>query len=201
MHASLRWFLAVSLALATALLAGSASAQCSVTSEWYVTYTVVGCPVLGWTNMWLCDNQYSYWGYCTGPTAPVEGEYGECPYCTPPPGSPPGLESCPCVERGGGNDAPPCVYEGDPVHVGSGAFLTEPIVDVRFEGSRVPLEIVRYYGSRSHWLPPDSAKHVPDRALSRGSRLDHHARRAPLRRNLVPGGCGAPTSTSPRQSR
>lgn len=42
----------------------------------------------------------------------------------------------------------------DPVHVGSGAYLTHPYVDVLFEGSSVPIEFVREFTSMDRWLPP-----------------------------------------------
>jgi len=42
----------------------------------------------------------------------------------------------------------------DPVHVGSGAYLTHPSVDVRFEGSGAPIEFVREFTSMDRWAPP-----------------------------------------------
>jgi RHS repeat-associated protein len=45
-------------------------------------------------------------------------------------------------------------YISDPVHVGTGAFLTEPSVDVRFSGSDVPIEFIRHYTSHAGWQNP-----------------------------------------------
>jgi len=50
-------------------------------------------------------------------------------------------------------DGPCQNYRTDPVDVGSGAFFTHPAVDVRFEGSSVPMEFVRRYTSMDAWPP------------------------------------------------
>lgn len=39
----------------------------------------------------------------------------------------------------------------DPVHVGTGAFTVDPLIDVRFEGSDVPIEFSRRFDSMDGW--------------------------------------------------
>lgn len=44
-------------------------------------------------------------------------------------------------------------WRSDPVHVGTGAFVLEPRVDVRYAGTDMPIEFVRRYTSRDAWRP------------------------------------------------
>jgi RHS repeat-associated protein len=49
----------------------------------------------------------------------------------------------------------------DPVHVGTGAFTTDPLVDVRFEGAAVPIEFSRRFDSMAGWnIEVDSAAFI-----------------------------------------
>ncbi len=51
----------------------------------------------------------------------------------------------------------PCSnYRTDPVHVGSGAYLTHPSTDVRFAGANVPIEFVRSFTSMDGWVAPQT---------------------------------------------
>jgi RHS repeat-associated protein len=45
-------------------------------------------------------------------------------------------------------------YRTDPVHVGSGGFLTEPTVHVQFAGSTVPIRFVQQHVSLDGWSAP-----------------------------------------------
>ena len=77
----------------------------------------------------------------------------------------------------------PCQnYRTDPVHVGTGAYLSDPITDVRFQGGSAPIEFVRSYTSMDGWLRPqtDSRErarlgrgwfHTYDQALYSANRL------------------------------
>lgn len=50
------------------------------------------------------------------------------------------------------SDSSDCAaYVGDPVHVGTGAFVTDSYVDVRYEGTALPMEFVRRYTSNDAW--------------------------------------------------
>ena len=51
---------------------------------------------------------------------------------------------------GGGGEGGACEnYRTDPVQVGTGAFLSDPFVDVEFAGSDVPITFVRYFSSQT----------------------------------------------------
>jgi RHS repeat-associated protein len=59
------------------------------------------------------------------------------------------------ADAGSCGDDPVCEnYRTDPVHVGSGAYLTHPSVDVRYVGAANPIEFVRRYTSMDGWYPP-----------------------------------------------
>lgn len=52
----------------------------------------------------------------------------------------------------GAADVAPCInHRTDPVHVGTGAFLTDPVVDFEFHGSPLPLAFSRTYTSYDNW--------------------------------------------------
>lgn len=79
------------------------------------------------------------------------------------PGCDPSAESCDGQDNDGNGSSDegtcgpggPCSnYRTDPVHVGTGAFLTHPAVDVRFAGSLLPVELVRRYTSMDSWPDP-----------------------------------------------
>ncbi|MBZ0119681.1 MAG: DUF6531 domain-containing protein, partial [Sandaracinaceae bacterium] len=58
------------------------------------------------------------------------------------------------IDAGACGEGGPCQnYRTDPVHVGSGAYLTHPAVDVRFEGAHNPIEFVRTFTSMDGWPP------------------------------------------------
>lgn len=78
-------------------------------------------------------------------------------------GGSPSDESCDGQDNdgNGSSDEGTCGDDGlcsnlrtDPVHVGTGAFLTHPSVDVRFAGSEVPITFARRYTSMSAWPDP-----------------------------------------------
>ncbi|MGE0789098.1 MAG: DUF6531 domain-containing protein [Sandaracinaceae bacterium] len=58
----------------------------------------------------------------------------------------------------------PCMnYRTDPVHVGTGAYLSHPLVDVRFQGTRFPIEFVRGYTSMDGWPATQATQSELDR--------------------------------------
>ncbi len=64
-------------------------------------------------------------------------------------------------------DGPCADYRTDPVHVGTGAYLTHPKVDVRYDGPGPTIEFIRQYTSRDGWpfrnLPVHSTERDPNR--------------------------------------
>ena len=106
------------------------------------TGTCDGNP--GWESM--CADAVSLTGTANGTACTGEG-------CG-------GAEACDGMDNdaNGVIDEGVCAPEGecanfrtDPVHVGTGRFMTDEVVDVRYAGSAVPIEFVRHYTSADHW--------------------------------------------------
>lgn len=109
---------------------------------------LVNCP-------YFCSHQGNAFD-CSVPFRPC-GECETCSASTPSGENVNGLDDD-CSAGPGDEPAEPddssCATVGDPVHVGTGAFLTEPLTDVRLAGSAVPVEFTRVHNSRDGWPGP-----------------------------------------------
>lgn len=142
-------------------------AQSSCCDIQFHTVEFTGCP--GHPEPCWVVERFTNWSAVSGSVCRYSN--GECPDdcvgpvdCGPPPCSSCADEVCDGTDGtsdGGTNesrdeaacgDDDDCAnWRTDPVHVGSGAFVTETEFDVQFAGSPLPMQFTRHYTSRELW--------------------------------------------------